>query len=127
MNEARLPVTDDALVATWRALRAPLEALSRRRSQPLLLTEVGYLSQKGASAWPWREEADEPIDLDEQTRCYRAFATAWQDAPATVLGGIYFWNWYGWGGPHSGGYTPRGKPAADVVRQMFRHHNADWI
>ncbi len=114
------PATDDELVSAWRRWRVALELLSKQRAQPLLFTEVGYLSQKGAAAWPWREAADEPVDLEEQTRCYRAFVQAWQDAPPTLLGGVYFWNWYGWGGPRSSGYTPRGKPAADVMRQFFR-------
>ncbi len=113
------PATQADVTARWQKLRTQLTALSDRRHQPLLLTEVGYLSQRGATAWPWREESQQPVDLDEQTRAYRAFVAAWKDAPPSLLGGVYFWNWYGWGGPHSGGYTPRGKPAAEVIRRFF--------
>jgi hypothetical protein len=29
------------------------------------------------------------------------------------------WNWYGYGGPATTSYTPRGKPAVEVVRQIL--------
>jgi len=29
------------------------------------------------------------------------------------------WNWYGYGGPGTTSYTPRGKPAATTVRQLL--------
>jgi hypothetical protein len=82
---------------------------------------VGYLSQRGATAWPWNEGATEPVDLEEQRRAYQAFVDAWADAPPA---GVYFWNWYGWGGDVSGGYTPRGKPAVDELRRFFRNARA---
>jgi glycosyl hydrolase family 113 len=111
--------SDDELGLGWRALRARLAAFRASVRRPLLFTEVGYLSQRGASAWPWNEGAMEPVDLDEQRRCYRAFAAAWGNAPPGLLAGVYFWNWYGWGGARSRGYTPRGKPAADEIRAFF--------
>jgi hypothetical protein len=112
--------SDDAgLERRWADLRAELAAFRARVGRPLVLTEVGYLSQRGAAAWPWNEGAREPVDLDEQRRCYRAFVETWLDAPADLLGGVYFWNWYGWGGETSGGYTPRGKPAALELRRFF--------
>jgi hypothetical protein len=83
-----------------------------------LFTELGYLSQRGAAAWPWDEGARKPVDLDEQRRCYAAFRLAWSGS--SILSGVYFWNWYGWGGAASRGYTPRGKPAADEIRAYFR-------
>jgi hypothetical protein len=39
--------------------------------------------------------------------------------PALDLAGLYVWNWYGWGGPGTVGYTPRGKPAAAEIKQLF--------
>jgi hypothetical protein len=102
----------------WLELRTKLEQFAAARKQPLLFTEIGYLSQAGAAAWPWDEAARQPVDLDEQRRCYAAFRQAWSGSSA--LGGVYFWNWYGWGGASSRGYTPRGKPAAGEIRAYFR-------
>ena len=112
------PAPDAALEARWRTLRAELEGFANARRKPLVFTEVGYLSQRGAAAWPWKEEAAEPVDLEEQLRCYRAFMRTWAGAPA--LEGVFFWNWYGWGGARSAGYTPRGKPAAEEISRWFR-------
>jgi hypothetical protein len=118
------PTSEAELARAWRNLRAQLERFRERVGRPLLFTEVGYLSQRGAAAWPWAEGAREPVDLDEQRRCYRAFRSAWQDALPSLLAGLYFWNWYGWGGPSSRGYSPRGKPAADEIRALFRTDGA---
>jgi hypothetical protein len=106
------------LERTWRELRVQLEAYSRALQRPLMFTEIGYLSQRGAAAWPWDEGATQPVDLDEQRRCYAAFCRTWSQSP--VLAGVYFWNWYGWGGDASRGYTPRGKPASEEIRRFFR-------
>jgi hypothetical protein len=108
----------DDLTRSWRDLRVELERFSRKHDRPLLFTEIGYLSQRGAAAWPWDEGAKQPVDLEEQRRCYAAFCRTWHDAPQ--LAGVYFWNWYGWGGPSSRGYTPRGKPAVEEIRSFFK-------
>jgi hypothetical protein len=107
-----------SLTQRWRERRVSLESFCERIGRPLVFTELGYLSQRGTHAWPWKEGADEPIDLDEQRRCYAAFIEAWTGS--TGLRGVFFWNWYGWGGPHSKGYTPRGKPAAELIGRWFQ-------
>ena len=112
-----VPVDD--LVRTWRDLRVELERFAELHGRPILFTEVGYLSQRGAAAWPWEEGARQPVDLDEQRRCYAAFCRIWRDAAPAHFAGVYFWNWYGWGGSASRGYTPRGKPAAEEIRGFF--------
>lgn len=111
------PAAQEALVAAWQGHKKALLDFSARVGRPLLFTEVGYLSQAGAAAWPWDEGAKKPVDLEEQRRCYDAFAAVWRGTAG--LAGVYFWNWYGWGGKASGGYTPRGKPAAEVIRRYF--------
>ncbi len=119
LADQRSRATDEDLVQAWRRRRAELTAFAQRIGRPLVLTEVGYLSQRGAAAWPWAEGAHEPVDLEEQRRCYAAFRRAWRWAGAPFAG-VYFWNWYGWGGVGSRGYTPRGKPAEREIRQYFR-------
>jgi hypothetical protein len=118
-DAVRRPIGVEELELRWLAVRGSLETFARAHGRPLLLTEVGYLSQLGAAAWPWAEGTHRPVDLDEQRRCYEAFRRAWQDAPSWLLAGAYFWNWYGYGGPSSRGYTPRGKPAAEEIRRFF--------
>ncbi len=108
----------EALVGAWGPIRADLERWSAEIDRPIVITEVGYPSIDGGAAWPWDETRKAAIDLDEQTAAYRAFVRAW--AGAERLRGVYWWNWFGWGGPTDGNYTPRGKPAAGVIRGWYR-------
>jgi hypothetical protein len=118
LGGGRGPSDVPTLTAAWQRQRRELEEWQRRLGKPFVFTELGYLSQKGTHAWPWREGADEPVDLDEQRRCYEAFARTWGGAAS--LQGVFFWNWYGWGGARSKGYPPRNKPAAHVIRGWFQ-------
>jgi hypothetical protein len=107
----------DQLVAAWQTRLPALERFAARVHRPLVLTEVGYPSLAGANVRPWEETRDAPVDLEEQRVCYAAFcATAGR---ARFVDGIYFWNWFGVGGANDSGYTPRGKPAAEVLRAWF--------
>jgi hypothetical protein len=60
-------------------------------------------------------------DVDEQTRGFQAFRQAWtaHGQAHSRLAGLYVWNWYGYGGPATTSYTPRGKPAVEVIRQIL--------
>lgn len=107
----------DQLARAWREARARLVAFARSRGKPLWITEVGYVSVDGAATRPWDYQLRGPVDLEEQRRCYQAFTQAWSDEDA--LGGVFFWIWDGAGGARDRGYTPRGKPAEQVLRQWF--------
>ena len=108
--------TLDDLVRGWRDMRVELERFFAGR--PIVFTELGYRSIHGAGAAPWDEATPGIVDLDEQRRCYAAFRRVWRGAPS--LAGVYFWNWYGWGGAGSRSYTPRGKPALEELKAFFR-------
>ena len=126
-SSAKSPLDDAALVTAWRGVQAEILGWHRARSQgarsidrphPLVLTEVGYRSRAGATAEPWDESSGGIVDLEEQRRAFAAFRKVWSGGPQ--LDGIYVWNWYGYGGPTSTGYTPRGKPAAAEIRQLLQ-------
>jgi hypothetical protein len=116
-DNPRAPSTDAALESAWRRHKNDLLRWHADRSHPLVFTEVGYRSRAGSTAAPWDETAGGTPDLDEQSRAFAAFRQVWSGTPA--LDGAYVWNWYGWGGPTSVGYTPRGKPAAAEVRRLL--------
>ena len=117
---ADAPADDAALEQGWRRVRDDLAAwrAARGATAPLVFTELGYRSRAGATAAPWDEAAGGAVDLDEQRRAFAAFRRVWATAP--FLGGVYVWNWYGYGGPGSRGYTPRGKPAEVEVKALLR-------
>jgi hypothetical protein len=117
-DDARAPATVAALEAGWRRHKQAILAWRAGRPHPLVFTEIGYRSRAGASAAPWDESAGGTPDLDEQQRAFVAFRGVWAAAPE--LDGVYVWNWYGWGGPASVGYTPRSKPAAEEVKRLLQ-------
>ena len=105
------------LTTAWRAVREALVAFAAKIDRPLIITEIGYTSQDGAAVHPWDYTLRAPIDLEEQRRCYAAFVAAWRDEPR--LAGVFFWQWWGAGGPEDGSYTPRGKPAERVLKTWY--------
>jgi hypothetical protein len=107
----------ERLIHAWREQRVLISRWRAKIGKPLVVTELGYHSQERTNAFPWDESADKPVSVEEQADCYRAFRRAFEGA--TYLEGVYFWNWFGWGGPRSREYCPRGKPAAAVICEWF--------
>lgn len=114
-------MTDPSLeevIEGWREWHVRLMRWQSLHGRPLLLTEVGYRSNDGAAARPWRwGEGENQVDLEEQRVAYEAFTRVWSHEPR--LGGVFFWNWWGEGGDECHDYTPRHKPAEEVLRQWF--------
>jgi hypothetical protein len=108
--------SEATLTAAWAPIRAGLEAHAATLGKPLWLTELGYPSRDGAATRPWDYTSSGPIDLEEQRRALAAFARAWDGSP---LAGVVIWEWSGAGGPGDGGYTPRGKPAEELLRAWW--------
>lgn len=107
----------EALVAAWQPVIADLRRIAARVDRKVVLTEVGYTAQAIAARHPWDYTRAGRVDLAAQERLYRALARAWSSVPE--LGGLYLWNWFGDGGGGDNGYTPRGKPAEQVIRQWY--------
>ncbi|HUH05275.1 MAG TPA: hypothetical protein VML75_24925 [Kofleriaceae bacterium] len=106
------------LTRSWARARDEILAFMKTVDGPRLwLSEVGYVSRDGAATRPWDYGLDTRLDLEEQRRCYQALREAWSGVPA--LDGVFMWNWFGTGGPRDGGYTPRGKPAEQVLRRWW--------
>jgi hypothetical protein len=110
--------SEEEMTAAWRRIADRLAEWSRKVSRPVVFTEVGYPSLDGGAVQPWNYTLATPADPEEQRRAYRAFVRAWDGVKE--LGGVFFWDWYGDGGPRDTRYTPRGKPAEKVVRDWYR-------
>jgi hypothetical protein len=118
--------TDEAsMQARLSAALDPLDALSERVQRPVLITEVGYKSVAGCAVRPyeWTEHRpDAQVDPIAQATAYRVFFAGVAARPN--IRGVYLWKWFtdpdtGEEGP--GGFSPRGKPAAAVLQEVFRH------
>jgi hypothetical protein len=117
--DARASADEAALEAAWRRVKADLSAWrAKRPAAPFIFTELGYRSRAGSTATPWDEAPGGVVDLDEQRRAFAAFRRVWSGTP--FLGGVYIWNWYGYGGPTSPSYTPRSKPAEPEVKLLLK-------
>lgn len=119
LSRAEHPAQEE-LTRAWEGIRDELLVwrLQDKIRPRLLFLELGYPSLQGCAAVPWDYTRKAPLDLEGQRRCYRAFEQAWSGCEA--LAGVVFWEW--WpppGGLEDRSYTPRGKPALEVVKRMF--------
>lgn len=107
----------DELIDAWRSIRHDIQPWRDWIGLPLVISEVGYRSADGAVTKPWNYFLPGDVDLEEQRRAYEAFFRAWHEDD--LFQGMYVYHWFGEGGLHDKSYTPRGKPAADEMRQWF--------
>ncbi len=117
---ASMTPTVEELVAKWWNIENEIRTWQEKNKKPLIITEIGYPSVDGTCSKPWDYTREAAIDLGEQALCYEAFFRAWLAEKKEKIAGVYFWNWYGQGGPTDPTYTPRGKPALDVLRSWYR-------
>ncbi len=110
------------IVERWKPIHREIMAWRTKINKPLMLTEVGWCSQEGAARAPWnyyQSMRATPAGMEEQRRLYEAFLRVWDGTGG--LEGVIWWEWTdGPGGPGDYGYTPKNKPAADVLRTWFR-------
>ena len=102
----------------WRQFIGEAASFSRTIDKPLMLMEVGYPSQVTAALFPWDESRHAAIDLSLQADLYGAFCRA-VDEQRSHVQGFFFWNWFGFGGAEDDSYTPRGKPAAHIMKDCL--------
>lgn len=101
----------DALTNAWREVARDLQKVSAEKDRPVLLTEVGYPSQTGATAKPF-EVTDQPVNEELQALAYKATFKALSGSEWLV--GI---SWWSWRADHFASekmaveYTPEGKKA----------------
>jgi hypothetical protein len=117
LTEAPDP-SEAVLIAGWKPFTDALLAWASAHDRRVVFTEVGYPAVPHAAARPWDHRAGATADPALQHRCYRALFKVWHDQPR--LAGLYLWNWFGEGGAHDHGYSPRKRAAARVVRHWFR-------
>ncbi len=109
-------VTVEEIKGRWRDIQKDLIAFEKKVDRPLIFLEVGWCSLANAAHEPWDyTRTDQALDLDLQKRLYEGFFESWHGNPA--CGGFMLWEWtLGDGGPQDKGYTPKNKPAQDVLR-----------
>ncbi|MCP4592374.1 MAG: hypothetical protein GY842_16700 [bacterium] len=113
--------TVEELANAWRPIQDKILAWRKTIDRPIIFTEVGWCSQEGCSIEPWnyfRKEEATPAGHEEQRRNYQAFVDIWSGSPDVA--GMVWWEWTDApGGSEDYGYTPRGKPAETLLRDLF--------
>jgi hypothetical protein len=120
--------TMQELLTKWWDIQNEINSWQEKNHKPLIITEIGYPSIDGTCSKPWDYTREGNIDLEEQALCYEAFFRTWApqgDSASHEPGnpkfaGVYFWNWYGQGGSDDRSYTPRGKPALEVLKKWYK-------
>lgn len=109
------------LLNQWHWIRNRLLIWKRKKhlSQPIMFTELGYPNIQGASMEPWNYTRIVQPSLYEQALCYESFIRTWYSTEG--LGGVYFYNWFGYPFHSDTGYSPRGKPAALLIQAWYAH------
>ncbi len=111
----------DEIDANWARIKSAILAFQREVRKPIIFTEVGWCSQEGAAAEAWNYYQNQKATDEghaEQVACYKSFLKTWSDEPA--VGGIIWWEWdTSAGGEKDFNYTPRAKPAEQVLRKWF--------
>jgi hypothetical protein len=112
--------TVEELEAAWAGPKATLSALSARYGKPVIFTEIGYRSTAGCTAFPWDSWRSGRINWVEQAAAYEAAFRQFYNEP--WMAGMYWWFWPAdpWAsGPCDTGYSPRQKPAEDILRAWY--------
>ncbi|HJL42832.1 MAG TPA: hypothetical protein RMG48_16115 [Myxococcales bacterium LLY-WYZ-16_1] len=97
--------------------------VARDHRRPLLLTECGYRSVRGATVRPWVWPKDDPGALpapELQARVYRAVLNTFE--PNEDFAGLFWWNWLTLPDPGTAAarlFTPQGKPAERVLKKRW--------
>lgn len=112
--------------SNWVKIKDEIRAFQREVNKPILFTEIGWCSQEGAAHEGWNYYASEKATEAghrEQAMLYESFIKAWSDEPG--IGGFIWWEWdTSQGGKNDYNYTPRGKPAEQILRQWFAEKKA---
>ncbi|HAA13467.1 MAG TPA: hypothetical protein DCE41_17960 [Cytophagales bacterium] len=104
------------LVESWQPYVKRLEKFSKKWSRPILFTEVGYKSTPNAARkpWEWEEFGFSQISFETQANCYEALYRALWDKP--WFAGVHWWKWEG---ENKADFTPKNKPAMNIMAKWF--------
>ena len=106
----------------WLPVVAAVYALSAANGRPVLFTEFGLASQKGANLRPWDYSDFGAVDLGVQAAYVQTFLEAFATRP--FVAGFLNWAWdSNPGGPADKSMSLRGKPALDSFTGVLRAAN----
>ncbi|NNE29890.1 MAG: hypothetical protein HKN16_09645 [Saprospiraceae bacterium] len=100
-----------------------VEKIAYKYGKPIVLTEVGFRSVESPWILPYAEADGRNYNGAHQALCYDILCDAF--SKKDWCSGILWWKWPSYdhyGGPENSSFTPLGKPAEKVVKEMFTRH-----
>ncbi len=108
----------ETLMDAWEPEIARLGNLATRWNKR---HRAGISKPDYATQHAWLVDREATLNLDLQVAAYEAFFEAvW---PQPWFGGVYWWKWFtrpNQGGPDDSDYSPRAKPAEQVLRRYYQ-------
>lgn len=92
-----------------------IEPLQLIYGKPIIFTEIGYRSARGAASEPWNWQSRLEKDYSEQYRLYTLFLSC--EAPR--INGFFYWGEAPWADDGTG-YSVLGKPAEEAFRAWLK-------
>ncbi|GAH61065.1 unnamed protein product [marine sediment metagenome] len=113
------------LLDGWQLWVDTLDKWQKKMNKPILVTEVGYASQRGCSYRPWSWYLGKS-NFEEQYLAYKALYEVWSKKQiangrfheGNYLQGIYFFYWADKKPDHDRSYIPS-KDAKSIIKQWF--------
>jgi hypothetical protein len=109
----------NVLMDSWNYRLNELTEVAINFDKKIIITEAGYFSSNGTAKNPGAWENRSGINLDEQKDCYEALLS--QACHFEKITGIFWWQWElgKIGGSNNSDYTPRDKPAEQVLEKYW--------
>lgn len=113
--------SDEELRRGADAMLDRIERVQRRHGKPVLFTEIGFASTRGAWVRPWEGNLGTEPSSTDQLRSYRAVIHAMEDRD--WIGGVFWWDWPSdlrRASRDRKGFIPVSKPVEALLKQWFR-------
>lgn len=120
LSELRNP--DYAVLKSgWETYSHKLQRLARKHGKPIILTEWGYQNEDYVGAEPWDNnrfgEGNELNNAAQRDAYKSMFESIWEEP---WMKGVFVWRWSAYKGiSRAPNYSPRDKPAAEVLKDWF--------
>ena len=114
------------LLEGWQLWVNALDRWQEKMNKPIVVTEVGYTSQRGSTYQPWSWYLGES-NYEEQYLAYKALFEVWGKKQIVdgkfdngkYIQGIYFFNWSGEKPENDRSYIPS-EAAKSIIREWFK-------
>ena len=134
--DAYFPLSDDRLpdlqklLKLWEPIRKEIDRFSDKADLPYIFTEYGYLSVDAAASRHWElEQVIHSRQINEEAQAIAIRAILQSFAKSDHWKGAFLWKWFPEMKGHEGfperDYTPQGKLAEHVLRELYQEMGMD--